>query len=79
MMRGRRCDEDDDRAFSLTSRGHQMRGNFPRRFPRIHFVRSPQARFGGPGMAWAHRIDEGPNSDENKEPGARLDRFSPSG
>jgi hypothetical protein len=33
----------------------------------------------GVGMAWARRMDEGPNSRENEEPGARLNRFSLSG
>jgi hypothetical protein len=30
-------------------------------------------------MAWAHRMDEGPDPGENEDPGARLDRFMPSG
>jgi hypothetical protein len=33
----------------------------------------------GAGMAWALRIDEGPNARENEEPGARLGRITPSG
>jgi hypothetical protein len=32
----------------------------------------------GPGMAWALRADERPNSDENEEPGVRLGHFRPS-
>jgi hypothetical protein len=79
MMRGRRCNEDDDLPLSLTSRGHTTSGKFPRRFACISFVRSPRARPGRPGMAWARRMDEGPNPGENEEPGARLGRFSPSG
>jgi hypothetical protein len=27
-------------------------------------------------MAWARRMDEGPNPDENEEPGTRLGQFS---
>jgi hypothetical protein len=53
-MRGRRDDEDDDRLLSPTSRGHTTRGNFPRRFARVSFVRSPRAhpgRTGWPGLA----------------------------
>jgi hypothetical protein len=46
-VRRRRCDEDDDRPFSPTSQGHQARGNFPRRFLRICFLRTPRARPGG--------------------------------
>jgi hypothetical protein len=30
-------------------------------------------------MAWARRMDEGLDPDENEDPGARLDRFRPSG
>jgi hypothetical protein len=30
-------------------------------------------------MAWALRIDEMPNADENEEPRARLGHFRPSG
>jgi hypothetical protein len=78
-MRGRRCDEDDIRPFSPTSRGHQTRGNFPQCFPRICFLRTPRARPEGPGMAWARRMDESPNPGKNEEPGARLGHFSPSG
>jgi hypothetical protein len=78
-MRGRRDDEDDDRPLSLTGRGHTTRGNFPRLFARVSFVRSSQARPGRPGMAWARRMDEGPDPDENEDPEARLDRFTPSG
>jgi hypothetical protein len=60
-------------------------GNYPfsrrhhgpaRRFARFHFVRSPRARLGKPGMVWAHRMDESPNPGESEEPGTRL---SPSG
>jgi hypothetical protein len=29
-------------------------------------------------MAWARRMDEGPNPDKNEDPGTRLDRFTPS-
>jgi hypothetical protein len=78
-MHGRRDNKDDDRPLSPTSRGHTTRGKFPRRFVRISFVRSPRARPGRPGMAWARRMDEGPNPDENKDAGARLGHFSPSG
>jgi hypothetical protein len=56
----------------------RIRGS-TRRFAPNAFVRSPRARPGGPGTAWARRIYEGPNPDENKEPGAQLDRFTPSG
>jgi hypothetical protein len=38
----------------------------------------PERAPGGPVMAWARRMDEGPNPGENEEPGTRLDRFSPS-
>jgi hypothetical protein len=31
------------------------------------------------GDGWARRMDEGPNPDENEEPGARLGRITPSG
>jgi hypothetical protein len=68
-MRGRRCDNDDDRPLSPTCRGHTTRGKFSRRFAHISFVRSPRARSGRPEIAWARRMDEGPNSDENEEPG----------
>jgi hypothetical protein len=71
-MRGRRDDEDDDRPLSPTSRGHTTRGNFPHRFTRVSFVRSPRARPGRPGMAWARRMDEGPDLGENEDPGVRL-------
>jgi hypothetical protein len=30
-------------------------------------------------LAWARRMDLGPNPGENEEPGARLDRIPPSG
>jgi hypothetical protein len=73
VARGRRCDKDDDRPFSTTSRGHQACGNFPRCFPRFCFLWTPRARPGGPGMTWARRMDESPN------PGAQLGHFSPSG
>jgi hypothetical protein len=65
-----------------------MAGNYPfsrrhrgpaRRFARFRFVRSPRARLGKPGMAWARRMDESPNPDENEEPGTRLGRISSSG
>jgi hypothetical protein len=65
-----------------------MAGNYPfsrrhrgpaHRFVRFCFVRSPRARLGKSGMAWARRMDEIPNPGENKEPGARLGRISPSG
>jgi hypothetical protein len=79
MMRGRRCDEDDDRPLSLTSQGHTTRGKFPRRFMRISFVRSPRARPERPRMVWARRMDECPIPGKNEEPGARLSHFSPSG
>jgi hypothetical protein len=75
-MHGRQCDEDNDWAFSPTSWGHQMRGNFLCHFPRVCFVQSPRACPGGPGMAWARRMDEGPNLGENEEPGARLAFFT---
>jgi hypothetical protein len=78
-MRGRRDDEDDDRPLSPITRGHTTRGKFSRRFARISFVRSPRARSERPGMAWARRMDEGPNPGENEEPGARLGCFLPSG
>jgi hypothetical protein len=39
----------------------------------------PRARLGKPGMPWARRMDESPNSSENEEPGARLGRIPPSG
>jgi hypothetical protein len=77
-MRGRRCDEDDDRPLSPISQGHTTRRKFSRRFARISFVRSPQAPRKA-GMSWARLMDEGPNLDENEEPGARLDHFSPFG
>jgi hypothetical protein len=78
-MRGRRDDEDDDRPLSPTTRGHTTRGNFPRRFARVSFVRSPRARPGRLGMAWTHRMDEGLDPGENEDPGARLGQFTPSG
>jgi hypothetical protein len=78
-MHGRRCDEDDDRPLLPTSRGHRMRGNFPRCFARISFIQSCRVRPGRPGMTWARRMDEGPNPNEIEEPGARLSRFSQSG
>jgi hypothetical protein len=65
-----------------------MAGNYPfsrrhrgpaRRFVRFRFVRSPRARLGKLGMAWARRMDESPNPGENQEPGAWLGRISPSG
>jgi hypothetical protein len=74
----RRCDEDDDHHLSPTSRAHKMHGKFPRRFTRISFVRSPRAHPRRPGMAWARRMDGGPNPGEIENPGAPLDRFSPS-
>jgi hypothetical protein len=46
--------------------------------PRFSLVRSPQAHPGGPGMAWALRMDECPNPGENEEPRARLGRITPS-
>jgi hypothetical protein len=55
------------------------RGNFPRLFARVSFVRSPRARPERPGMAWARRMDEGPDPGEIEDPGTRLGRFSPSG
>jgi hypothetical protein len=78
-MRGRRDDEDDDRSLSPTSRGHMTREKFLRHFARISFVRSPRARPKRPGMAWARRMDEGPNPGKIEESGARLGQFSPSG
>jgi hypothetical protein len=72
MMLGRRDDEDDDRPLSPTSQGHTTRGNFPRLFACVSFVRSPRARPGRPGMAWAHRMDEGPDPGKNEDLGARL-------
>jgi hypothetical protein len=71
-MRERRDDEDDDRPLSPISRGHTTRGNFPRRFARVSFVRSPRARPGRPGMAWARQMDEGPDPGEIKNPRARV-------
>jgi hypothetical protein len=46
---------------------------------RVSFVRSPRARPGRPGMAWARRMDEGPDPGENEDPGTRLGRFTQSG
>jgi hypothetical protein len=48
-------------------------------FTRFCIVRSPRARLEKPGMAWARRMDESPNLDENEEPGAQLGRIPPSG
>jgi hypothetical protein len=65
-----------------------MAGNYPscgrhrgpaRCFAHFCFVRSPRARLGKPGMAWARRMDENPNPGENEEPGARLGRIPPFG
>jgi hypothetical protein len=39
----------------------------------------PERAPGGAGMAWARRMDKGPNPGKNEEPRARLDRFSLSG
>jgi hypothetical protein len=80
----RRCAEDDamrddDRPLSPTSRGHMTRGKFSRHFARISFVRSPRARPRRPRIAWARRMDEGPNPGEIEEPEARLGHFSLSG
>jgi hypothetical protein len=75
-MRGRRDDEDDDRALSPTSRGHTTREKFPHRFARISFVRSPRARPGKLGIAWARQMDEGPNPGENENPKTRLSFFT---
>jgi hypothetical protein len=53
-----------------------MAGNYPfsrrhrgpaRSFVRFRFVQSPRARLRKPGMAWARRMDESPNSGENEE------------
>jgi hypothetical protein len=71
-MRGRQDDEDDDRPLSPIGQGHTTRGNFPRLFSRVSFVRSPRARLGRTGMAWARRMDEGPDPGENEDPGVRL-------
>jgi hypothetical protein len=79
MMHGIQDNEDDDRPLSPTGRGQRTRGNFRHRFARVSFVRSPQARPGRPGMAWARRMDEGPDPGENEDPRARLGRFTPSG
>jgi hypothetical protein len=49
------------------------------RFAHFCFVRSPRARLGKPGTAWACRMDESPNLGENEEPGAWLGRISLSG
>jgi hypothetical protein len=46
---------------------------------RFSLVWSPRARPVGPGMAWARRMDEGPNPGKNEEPGARLGQIPPSG
>jgi hypothetical protein len=78
-MRERRDDKDDDRPLSPTGRGHTTRGNFPSRFARVSFVRSPRACPGRPRMVWARRMDEGLDPGEIKDPGARLGRFTPSG
>jgi hypothetical protein len=48
-------------------------------FARFCFVRSLRARLGKPRMAWARRMDESPNPNENKEPEAWLCRIPPSG
>jgi hypothetical protein len=69
-MHGRRDDEDDDRPLSPTGRGHMTRGNFPRRFACVSFVRSPRARPERPGMAWARRMDEGLDPSEIEDPEA---------
>jgi hypothetical protein len=37
-----------------------------RRFTRFCFVWSPRARLRKPGMAWARRMDESTNPDENE-------------
>jgi hypothetical protein len=63
-----------------SAQGNKINGGelpFCRR-PRC-FVRSPRARLGKPGMAWARRMDESPNLGENEEPGAWLGRIPPSG
>jgi hypothetical protein len=65
-----------------------MAGNYPFsrrhrgpacRFAHFCFVRSPRARLGKLGTAWARRMDESPNPGENEKPGAWLGRISPSG
>jgi hypothetical protein len=81
-MRGRRDNEDDDdlsRRQAGTTRRAGSRGKILRCFARIYFVRSPQARPGRPGIAWARRMDGGPNPGEIEEPWVRLGRFTPSG
>jgi hypothetical protein len=53
-MRGIRCNEDDDRPLSPTSRGHQTRGNFPCCFARFLSSGVPERApegWGWPGLA----------------------------
>jgi hypothetical protein len=76
----------DDRATTggregFTSKLYGLRVLSPTERARFRFslVRSPRAHPGGPGLAWARRMDLGPNPGENEEPGARLGRIPPSG
>jgi hypothetical protein len=86
-VRRRRCAEDETMRTTTAHSRQQVgatrpagtRGNFPRLFACVSFVRSPRACPGRPGMAWARRMDEGPDPGENEDPGARLGRFTPSG
>jgi hypothetical protein len=64
--------------FATRLYGLRVLSSIERACSRFYLVRSPPACPGGPGMAWARRMDESPNPKENEEPGARLGRFSPS-
>jgi hypothetical protein len=86
-VRGRRCAEDETMTTTTAHSRRQVgatrpagtRANLLGGFAPVCFVRSPRARPGRPGMAWARRMDEGPDPGEIEDPGARLGRFSPSG
>jgi hypothetical protein len=86
-VRGRRCAEDETMTTTMTAHSRRQvgatrpagtRANILGGFAPVCFVRSPRACPERPGMVWARRMDEGPDPGEIEDPGARLDRFSPS-
>jgi hypothetical protein len=61
--------------FATRKWGSRVLSPTERARPCFSLVRSPRAHPGGPEMAWALWMDEGPNPGGNEEPGARLGRF----
>jgi hypothetical protein len=74
-----RATREGEGGFTTRKWGSRVLSLTERACPFFSLVRSPRAHPGGPGMAWALRMDERPNPGENKKPRVWLSRITPSG